>query len=71
MPTASPTSLPTTCVGPEGQDLGNRYIVGACDTLIQISRLTGVSLQALIAANPDIQDPDLIFPGQVVVVPRP
>jgi nucleoid-associated protein YgaU len=75
-PTEAPASLetatpePTECIGPTGVLQGNRYIVGECDTLAQISRLAGVNLFDLIAANPDIVDPDLIFPGQVVVIPR-
>ena len=39
------------------------------DTLFEIAQRFGVSLQALIAANPQITNPDLIFPGQVICIP--
>ncbi len=39
------------------------------DTLWAIARANGVPLQALIEANPQIQNPDLIFPGQRVTIP--
>lgn len=39
------------------------------DTLWAIARANGVSLQDLIAANPQIADPDLIRPGQTVRLP--
>ena len=70
---AAPALLPTTgggCVGPQGRIEGRAYIVGACDTLFGISQITGVSLKALLAANPQIKDSDLIYPGQVIQLPR-
>ncbi len=68
--TATVLSPPTRCVGEPGVNLGEVYIVGACDTLTRISRTVGVSLSALIAANPQIKDPDVIIPGQVIDIPR-
>jgi tyrosinase len=46
-----------------------RYVVHTGDTLSAIAKRFGVSLAALEAANPQISDPDSIFPGQVVGVP--
>lgn len=66
---AAPAVLPTTggaCVGPQGRIEGHTYIVGACDTLFGISQATGVSLKALLAANPQIKNASLIYPGQVI-----
>ncbi len=60
----------TRCIGEPGVNLGDVYIVGVCDTLTKISRIAGVSLSALIAANPQIKDPDVIVPGQVLDIPR-
>ena len=45
------------------------YIVRRGDTMWLIARRFGVSLRALIAANPQIPDPNRIFPGQVVCIP--
>lgn len=39
------------------------------DTLWGIAQRWGVSLQALIAANPGIKNPNLIYPGDKVVIP--
>lgn len=78
---SSPTSKP----GPDGSDAarphnggntaskapasGGDHIVRSGDTLWDIARSRGVSLSALIAANPQIANPDLIFPGQTVHIP--
>lgn len=48
---------------------GFLYTVVSGDTMFLIARRFGVSLNALIAANPQIPNPDLIFPGQVLCVP--
>jgi LysM repeat protein len=74
-PTLTPTVVPvgTACppYGARGTDLGATYITVYCDTLSNIAESTGVSLEALIKANPQIPDPNLIFSGNVVVIPAP
>ena len=50
---------------------GLTYVVQQGDTLSGIAERFGVSLQALEAANPQIPDPNRIFPGQVIHVPGP
>lgn len=50
-----------------GGDRG--YVVKTGDTLSAIARDKGVSLSALIQANPQILHPDLIRPGQHVNIP--
>jgi spore coat assembly protein SafA len=47
-----------------------KYIVQKCDTLFLIAKRFGVSLDALIRANPQIKDPNLIFPGDIVFIPK-
>jgi LysM repeat protein len=37
--------------------------------MFSIAQMFGVSLEALIAANPQITDPNIIFPGDVLCVP--
>jgi spore coat assembly protein SafA len=48
---------------------GQIYTVRAGDTLFMISRKFNVTLSELIAANPQITSPALIFPGQQICVP--
>jgi len=45
------------------------YSVQSGDTLSAIAARNGVSLNALIAANPQIRNPNLIYPGQTVHIP--
>lgn len=48
---------------------GGVYTVKKGDTLWGIAQRWGVSLQDLIAANPGIKNPNLIYPGDKVVIP--
>ncbi|MDN5325921.1 MAG: hypothetical protein PWP41_617 [Moorella sp. (in: firmicutes)] len=49
---------------------GFHYTVQSGDTMFSIARRFGISLNDLIAANPQVRDPNLIFPGQVLCIPR-
>ncbi len=57
--------VPTSC--PPG--FTGRYTVVPGDTMFFIAQRFGVSLDALIAANPHIPNPSIIFPGDVLCVP--
>ncbi|MGI6557795.1 MAG: LysM peptidoglycan-binding domain-containing protein [Limnochordia bacterium] len=57
--------VPASC--PPG--FQGRYTVQPGDTMFLIAQRFGVSLNALIAANPHISNPNLIFPGDVLCVP--
>lgn len=46
-----------------------RYTVQRGDTVYGIARQYGVSPQRLLAANPEIRDPNRISPGQVIRIP--
>lgn len=48
---------------------GNTYSVVRGDCLWKIAQAHGVSLSALIAANPQIKNPDLIYPGDQINIP--
>ena len=45
------------------------YVVRSGDTMWAIARRFCLPLDALIAANPQIADPNLIYPGQVLHIP--
>lgn len=47
------------------------YIVQPGDTMSAIAYRYNVTLRALISANPQISDPNLIYPGQTIQVPPP
>lgn len=47
----------------------NTHVVKPGDTLSAIARQNGVSLDALIRANPQIANPNLIRPGEEVTIP--
>lgn len=47
------------------------HIVGSGDTLGRIASQNHVSLEELLAANPEIQNPDRISIGQVIRIPSP
>lgn len=44
------------------------YVVKEGDTLWEIAQRFGTTVRALVRAN-DIEDPDLVYPGQELVIP--
>lgn len=46
------------------------YVVQPGDTLFRIAQRFGTTVQAIVAANPQITDPNKIFPGQKIIIPR-
>ncbi|GMA51917.1 hypothetical protein GCM10025857_32740 [Alicyclobacillus contaminans] len=47
-----------------------KYIVREGDTMWSISKATGVRMNLLLAANPQISDPNRLSPGTVLVIPE-
>ena len=45
------------------------YVVKPGDTMYSIAKYFNVPLDMLIAANPQVTNPDLIYPGQVIMIP--
>ena len=54
---------------PEPKPEPNTYTVKKGDTLWAIARAHKVMLKDLIAANPQIKNPNLIYPGQKITIP--
>jgi LysM repeat protein len=46
------------------------YIVGRCNTLTNIAKRLGVSVEQLIQANPQLSNPNYIYPGQKLNLPN-
>ena len=60
-------TMPAACFLPAG--FQGRYTVQPGDTMFTIAQRFGVNVNALIAANPHITNPNLIFPCDVLCVP--
>jgi LysM repeat protein len=55
--------------GPQYPSSGGSYVVQWGDTLGKISARIGVSWRDILAVNPQIQNPSLIYAGQVIYLP--
>jgi spore coat assembly protein SafA len=49
---------------------GTKYHIKSGDTLWALSRKYGVSIDAIVKANPKIKDPDLIYAGDTITIPK-
>jgi LysM repeat protein len=54
---------------PSSPSYGGNYVVQWGDTLAKIAVAHGVTVNDLLAANPNIWSPSLIYAGQVIYVP--
>ena len=65
------SSIPAPAPEPEPTPapVVNKYTVKKGDTLSKIAKAHGVTLKKLIAANPQIKNPNLIYPGQKITIP--
>ena len=76
-PTAAPTSTPVATDSPSPSPSPRpsppfkSYVVKTGETLGALAQRFGVTLQALLAANPDITDPRHIRVGQILLIPPP
>lgn len=52
-----------------GIDQGDTYVVAACEWLTKIANRLGIPYEDLIGVNPQITDPNLIYPGQIINLP--
>lgn len=65
-PTAAPTAQPTEQT-PAQQP--TPYKIAAGDNLTKIAQKYGVGIQDILAANPQIKDPNMIYAGQTLNIP--
>jgi hypothetical protein len=64
-----PCLPPAASVLPVTQGAGTTYVVRVGDSVWKIAQMFNVSMSAIIAAN-NLTDPNLIFPGQQLLIPR-
>jgi LysM repeat protein len=67
--TIGPSGVPST--SPEPAATPRLYRIKAGDQLYKIAKRFHVSVADILAANPQITDPDRIIVGQVIVIPFP
>jgi LysM domain len=69
----SPTPQPSRSIAPTPTPVPTPviYVIQAGDTLSKIATDHGLTLDALMAANPDITDPNRIVEGQQITIPVP
>lgn len=48
---------------------GSLHTVQAGETMLVLTQQFGIALETLMAANPQVTDPNLIFPGQQICIP--
>lgn len=65
-PSSSVAAVPSSAVPVTG---GSVYTIQAGDTLFKIAQQYHTTVNALLQLNPTITNPDLIYAGQVLVVP--
>ncbi|MDO5493614.1 MAG: LysM peptidoglycan-binding domain-containing protein, partial [Nesterenkonia sp.] len=54
---------------PSAEASGEVYVIQAGDTLKEIADAHGVTLEQLLAVNPQIEDANLIFAGEELQLP--
>jgi hypothetical protein len=62
---ASPTAAATFAPSASQQT----YTIKSKDTLLKVAKMFGITLEQLLAANPQITNPNVIGLGQVIVIP--
>lgn len=67
-PTNSPTGQPTGSQQPSTCSRATDYVIASGDTLSAVAKAHGLTLDALLAANPQVADPDRIAIGDRLTI---
>lgn len=72
-PTTAPSGEPTAPASPTPTPAPTPtvYVVASGDTLSKIAASFGITVEELLAANPQITDPNKIQIGDQIVIPQP
>ena len=66
-----PVATPSAEITPQPEPSAQVYLIKEKDTLSKVAKRFGITLDELLAANPDIKDPDKISIGQQIIIPLP
>jgi nucleoid-associated protein YgaU len=66
-PVSTPSATPTPVAVPTAEI----YVIKTGDTLSKVAKRFGVTLEQILAANPDIKNADKIALGQQIIIPTP
>jgi LysM repeat protein len=70
-PTSTPVATDTPRPSPTPSPSFTAYVVKTGEYLGAIARRFGVAINAILAANPDITDPEYVIAGQTILIPPP
>jgi hypothetical protein len=71
-PSASPPAATASAeITPQPAPTAQVYVIKQKDTLSKVATRFGITLDELLAANPDIKNPDKISIGQQIIIPLP
>ncbi|WP_028543597.1 LysM peptidoglycan-binding domain-containing protein [Paenibacillus taiwanensis] len=62
--------VPSTVHSTGGYEIVHKHVVKEGDTMWKLAKAWGIPLQAMIAANPQLKNPNVFLIGQVVNIPK-
>jgi LysM domain len=68
---SSPVATASAEITPQPAPTAQVYVIKQKDTLSKVATRFGITLDELLAANPDIKNPDKISIGQQIIIPLP
>ena len=68
---SQPVATPSAEITPQPAPTAQVYVIKQKDTLSKVATRFGITLEDLLAANPDIKNPDKISIGQQIIIPLP